>query len=77
MKKSDGESKIAFMDQTGELYVLRKKERILLRAILSVTLEIQSRKRNGGKSLIENMVQNRFKQSRIFSGKWAVLRKLD
>jgi len=35
----ENESGIAFKAETGELYMLGKKERILLRAILSVTLK--------------------------------------
>ena len=33
------EHKMAFKAETGELYMLGKKERLLLRAILSVTLK--------------------------------------
>jgi hypothetical protein len=41
------ESGIAFKAETGELYMLGKKERILLRAILGVTL-----KSSAGRELI-------------------------
>jgi len=38
MEESAKESDIAFKTLTGELYMLGKKERILLRALLDVTL---------------------------------------
>jgi len=39
MMNKENEAGIAFKAETGELYMLGKKERILLRAILSVTLK--------------------------------------
>jgi hypothetical protein len=39
MEINENESGVAFKGQTGELYMLGKKERILLRAILGVTLK--------------------------------------
>jgi hypothetical protein len=39
MESKENESGIAFKAETGELYMLGKKERILLRAILGVTLK--------------------------------------
>jgi hypothetical protein len=39
MKRSGHQSGTAFKAVTGELYMLGKKERILLRAILAVTLK--------------------------------------
>jgi hypothetical protein len=39
MEINENESGVAFKAQTGELYMLGKKERILLRAILGVTLK--------------------------------------
>ena len=39
MIEKQEEREIAFKAETGELYMLGKKERILLRAILSVTLK--------------------------------------
>lgn len=39
MMNKENESGIAFKAETGELYMLGKKERILLRSILSVTLK--------------------------------------
>lgn len=38
MDKKENESDVAFKAETGELYMLGKTERILLRAILGVTL---------------------------------------
>jgi hypothetical protein len=37
--RGDNETGIAFKAETGELYMLGKKERILLRAILGITLK--------------------------------------
>jgi hypothetical protein len=39
MEINENESGVAFKGKTGELYMLGKKERILLRAILGVTLK--------------------------------------
>jgi hypothetical protein len=39
MIEKQEEHEIAFKAETGELYMLGKKERMLLRAILSVTLK--------------------------------------
>lgn len=47
MNRNGNESEIAFKSETGELYMLGKKERILLRAILGVTL-----KSSAGRELI-------------------------
>jgi hypothetical protein len=37
----ENETKIGFKAESGELFTLNKKERILLRAILSVTLDYE------------------------------------
>ena len=39
MENRGNETSICFKGETGELYMLGKKERILLRAILGVTLK--------------------------------------
>jgi len=41
MKSQENEIGIGFKAETGELFMLDKKERILLRAILSVTLDYE------------------------------------
>ena len=50
MLEKQEEREIAFKAETGELYMLGKKERILLRAILSVTLKSKA----GREIIIEN-----------------------
>jgi hypothetical protein len=41
VRAQEDETKIGFKAETGELFMLSKKERILLRAILSVTLDYE------------------------------------
>ena len=41
MKAQEDKTKIGFKAETGELFTLNKKERILLRAILRLTLDYE------------------------------------
>jgi hypothetical protein len=57
MTEKDEESEITFRADTGELYSLDKKERILLREVLRLSLTTPS----GKKALEERFGKNGFK----------------
>jgi len=60
MEGSAKEPDIAFKTLTGELYMLGKKERILLRAILDVTL----RSKTGREIIVENCGKQSLKMAK-------------